>query len=714
MAGLFALVAALYTVGAESSWHSSGVAAIGFAAGAELSWQSFGPAVGFAFFPPAGVTVSALLLTKRTRWPVIVAAIVAAELVVSTGHGVGIWAAAGLAGANAVEPLVGASLVRRWCRGAPDLRRRTDLARFVAGACVLGPLVGGLLGAAVGVLYAGIWWPGGVARWWAGDGLGALVVGAPALLWPRQRQLLNERRVEAASVVVLTAALSVAAFSLTSPPALLLLPLLAWAAFRLEVIGAALASAVLAFVANLMTAAGHGAFAVVPLPGPARLAVTQGFIAVIMLIALLIGQEAAGRISAIRQRQAEQRERTRLQSLAKLGESLAAALTPKEIGRVTAAQVRNYAGAQALTLGVISDDGGALQWVQLAGYPEAIATRFGAGLPLTESSAASDAARTGTPVLIRTAAEYQQRYPQTARWMTEAGAASIGVWPLTVAERQIGVLGLMWTQPQALDATQRSYALAVASMVTQALLRARAYADEHARATVLQAAVLPAHPAEIAGLEFAVSYHPADVAHGLGGDWWDAMSLPKNRTLLAVGDVVGHGLSAVEDMAQLRAAGRALAVQGLAPAQLLAELNIFTGHASHGKFATMTVAILDPGAGALRYGSAGHPPALLRRCGSGQVIRLDGGRGPVLGPLRDAAYDHDQVPIAPGDILVMYTDGLIDRRGRDLETAIAEAQQHIAGWQADTSLREACQSLTSALAPPPRDDDVCVLAVKFR
>ncbi len=690
------------------------MAAAGFSAGAELSWQAFSPAVGFAFFPPAGVTAAAMLLVRRARWPVIVAAIVAAELLLDARHGVHPVAALGLAGANAIEPLVGAALVLTWCGGAPDLRRRGHLASFVAGACVLGPLVGGLLGAAVGVGFSGIWWPAGVARWLAGDGLGVLVIGPPALLWPRQRRILESRRLETALVVVLAATLSVTAFWITSPPALFLLPVLAWAAFRLEVIGAALTSAAWAVTANYMTASGRGALAAMPLPVPARLAATQVFIAVIMLVALLMGQEAAGRSAAVRQRRVEQRERIRLGSLARLGESLAAALTLEEVGRATFAQVCDNAGAQAMTLGLVSDDGATLQWVHVAGYPEAIATRFGGGLPLADSHAATDAVRTGTPVLIRTADEYRQRYPDSAQWMIEAGGASVGVWPLTAGERRIGVLSLMWTKPQPLDAPQRAFASAVASMVTQALVRARAYADEHARATVLQAAVLPAHPTEIAGLDFTVCYHPADVAHGLGGDWWDALSLPKNRTYLAVGDVVGHGLPAVEDMAQLRAAGRALAVQGLTPARLLAELNIFTAHATHGKFATMTVAIFDPSSGALHYGSAGHPPALLRRCAGAEVIRLEGGRGPVLTPLREAAYVEDQVLIAPGDILVMYTDGLIDRRGRDLEAAITQAQQLITGWHVHTCLSEACQRLTTDLAPPPRDDDVCVLAVKFR
>ena len=711
---MFALVAAAYAAGAEVSWQSWGVAAAHFAAGAAVSWQWFGTAVGFAFFPPAGVTVAAMLLTKRSQWPVIVAAIMVAELLVDAGHGMGMPTAAGFAVANAVEPLVGASAVRAWCGGPPDLRQRRDLARFVAGACVLGPLAGGLVGAAVGAVHGGIWWPAALLRWWAGDGFGALVVGLPIVLWPRQRQIVRARPVETTLVLAVVAVLSVAAFWVRTPPALLLLPVLAWAAFRLEVIGAALAAVVLAVTANYMTAAGHGAVAALPLSMPARLALMQLYIAVLVLVAVLVGQEAAGRVAAVQQHKVEQRERTRVQTLARLAELLATALTPENIGEVVAAQVLHDAGAQALRLGLLSNDGHTLNWVHVAGYPAPITAAFGEELPLAQPAPATDAVRTGTPVLVRTRADCQQRYPQTASRMTAAAAASVGDWPLTAGVYTTGVLELMWTRPQPLDAAQQAYASAVATMIAQALPRARRYADEHARAAVLQAAVLPTRLADVAGLEIAVCYEPADVTHGLGGDWYDAMVLPKSQTYLAVGDVVGHGLPAVDDMAQLRAAGRALAVQGLPPAQLLAELNAVTRHASQGKYATITVAVFDPTAGSLSYGSAGHPPALLRRCGSDTVTWLDGGRGVVLGVVRDASYAQSQEVIAPGDILVMYTDGLVERRGQDIETVMLEAQRHIAGWNADTSLHDACKRLIAALSPLPRRDDVCVLAVRFR
>jgi serine phosphatase RsbU (regulator of sigma subunit)/integral membrane sensor domain MASE1 len=705
-------------VNRRQNWRSAGVlfacVALSYLAGAVLSWQSFGAGIDPAFFPPAGVTVAAMLLTPRSRWAVIVAAIVVAELAVDLHYGVGVGAASGFALANSIEPVIGASLVWAWCNGAPDLRARGDLAKFVAAACLTGPLVGGVIGGAVSAASNDTSWPIAVVHWWAGDGIGALVVGSPILLWPRQSHILRARLAETFLVVAVTVAMSLTTFWWQAPPSLLLLPVMAWAAFRLDVIGAAVAGAVLAFIVNYMTGSERGLSAELNLAAPVRLAMTQAFIAVIVLVAMLIAQEAAGRVAAIRQREAERREHDRLQTLALLAQQLSAALTPSQIGDAVVSQLLGDAGAQALTLGLLSPDGRRLQWVSMAGYPQELRDRFGDGLLLEESTAASETVRRGQAVVIGNLAEYQRRYPDNAELMAQSGAASMVCWPLSSGAKPIGMLGLMWTRPQPLDAAQLAYASAVATMVGQALVRAQVYADEHARAAVLQAAVLPTEPADIDELDLAVSYEPADAEHGLGGDWYDVMALPKQRTYLAVGDVVGHGLPAVEDMAQLRSAARAMALQGLPPAQLLGELNTFTAHASHGRFTTMAVGVFDPLAGALSYGLAGHPPALLRRARDGEVVRLVDAHGPVLGPIRDATYTEGQVRLSPGDILLMYTDGLVERPGRDIETGIAQVQRLLAGWRSDTALAEGCRQLTETLALPPRQDDVCVIAVRVR
>ena len=686
---------------------------VAYAAGSVLSWEAFGATVGPAFFPSAGVTVAAMLLSRRSLWPVIVVAVLLAEFLVDVVYGELPTEVIGYAIANAVEPVVGAALVRAWCGGTPDLRHRKDLLLFIAGACIVGPLVGALIGGwNISVLHH-VWFPAAVVHWFAGDAIGVLVVAAPILLWRKQSYVIRDRPWETACVLAASALVSVGAFWSQIPPSMLVLPILAWAALRLDMIGAATAGIVVAFVANIMTVSGRGLFIKMDMPEASKLALAQVFIAVNVLVAVLIAQEAAARMRAVREREVERRERLRLETLARLGQQLAAALTPKDIGDALEGQVLNEAGAKAVNLGLVGPDRQTLEWITMAGYPQAVLDEFGGGVAISERTVATDVVRSGQPVLVRTSAEYARRYPAKVYWQQMSGTESVVGWPLSSGGSPIGALLLVWSERQPLNAAQLAYVSAVATLVSQALVRARIYADEHARAAVLQSAVLPTTPTGTLGLDLCVVYEPADVAQGLGGDWYDLMRIPGDRRYLAVGDVVGHGLPAVEDMAQLRSAGRAMAHQGLSPSRLLAELNGFTRDASRGKFATMAVVILDSAAGTLTYGSAGHPPCLLRRAATGAVIRLFDAQGPVLGPLEDIDYPEMTVPVAPGDVLVMYTDGLVESRGSDIEVGIARLEQIIAGWGPDAVLPDGCASLQEVLAPRPRSDDICIIAVRF-
>ncbi|MCB0923610.1 MAG: SpoIIE family protein phosphatase [Mycobacterium sp.] len=698
-----------------------GVVFIAYLLGAWLGWKSFGSAVGPAFFyPSAGVTVAAMMLTRRTRWPAIVVAIVLAEGLVDLYFGNPPAVAAGYALANVVEPLIGASITLRWCRGVPDLRDRKDFAAFVAGACVIAPVFGGLIGGTVASWSHGSGWFSDVLQWWAGDGVGVLVTAAPILLWSKQYAIVKARPLEAAVVVLLASVLSVAAFWSQAQPSMLILPVLAWAALRLDVLGAALTGMMIAFVATTMTSRGRGVFSEMNLSPASQLAVTQLFVAVLLLVSLLMAQEAAARLQALRDREAERREQVRLRSVSDLALHLSAALTPTEIGLTLERQLLADGGADALSLGLLSRDGERLEWVTRVGLPAAVVGSASDGVPLADATMAAETVRRGQPILLRNRAEFNARYPQTSSWFDGTGAQTLASWPLDAGGRPIGVMQLMWRRPQPLDAAQCAYFSAAATMVGQALVRARAYADDHARAAVLQSAVLPAVPGDADGLEICVGYEPTDAAHGVCGDWYDVMPLSGNRTYLAVGDVVGHGLSAVTDMAQLRSAARALAIQGLPASGLLAELNSFTRHASKGRLARLTVATFDSAAAVLRYGLAGNPPPLLRRKATGQVTQLSSASGPALGPLTRANYTEGLVQLQPGDIVLFYTDGLVERRGTrieaggasDIDAGIAEAEMLLAEWDPNISLSAASASLHQMLAPRPRVDDVCTMVIR--
>ncbi len=341
-AGLFAVIAAAYVVGAELAWHH------------------FGSGLAFGY-PPSGVDVAALLLIARRRWPVVIAAIVVSEVGVDLQHHLTLAVALASALANAVEPVTGASFVRWFCAGRqPDLATRLGLGRFLLGAAVLGPVAGGLIGATVSWASKGGWWPGLVLQWWAGDGIAVLVIGGTVLLWAQRRALVSSRWLELVLVVLLATGLSVVAFRFGELSSLPFLPILAWAAFRLRDLGVVLTGAVFAAVANYMTAAGYGEFAHLGLSSPASVAVTQAYIALVVLVGWVLAQEVAGRMSAVQDRDSARLERAMAEArreAAELGTVLADAATVNSVGDQVSAAVRARLDAAHVVISVLAADG---------------------------------------------------------------------------------------------------------------------------------------------------------------------------------------------------------------------------------------------------------------------------------------------------------------------------------------------------------------------
>lgn len=680
---------------------------VAYLAGAIASAAAFGTTAS-AFFPPGGITVAALLLTRRSLWPVIVLALALAEIVVDRQSGLSWGITAGFVLANVVEAVLGAVLVRAWCGGLPDLRRTRDLTLYVIGAAGFGALGGALVGSATK------WWGFGapfgpsVAQWFAGDAISVLVIGTSILLWSKQSHILRSRPVETVVILVAAAALSVVGFGTELPPGTTVLPILAIAALRLGVLGTAMTGVVVAAIGNYLTGSHHGLLGRAPTADPIKVAMAQLFVAVLVLTAMVIAQEVATRTSAVRERDVEREQRVRLESLSKLAQQFAAALTPTDVGKALEQQMPGDLGARSFSLGLLSHEGTHLEWVAAMGEPPLVPAKFTGGLPLDEPCIATEAVRSARPMVVNPEDDKEHRYGVGSDWFD---AGPLAVWPLFSADRATGVLMLGFDDTQRFDAEQLTHISAVAAMAGEALMRAQSYADEHARAAVLHAALHPASRLTTVGIEYDVCYEPADNVHGLGGDWYDVMSLPKNRTYLAVGDIVGHGLQAVEDMAQLRSAGRTLAHRGQSPAQVLADLNAFTEDVVRSQFATMVIAVFDHAEGLLTYSSAGHPPAFLRKAATGQVIRLTDANGPVLGPIHGATFTDGVIRIDPGDVLMMYTDGLVERPGVSVSTGIDRAANLVAEWTAEDLLDG--QAVADTLVPPPRPDDVCVLVVRF-
>ncbi|WP_307875029.1 PP2C family protein-serine/threonine phosphatase [Frankia nepalensis] len=254
--------------------------------------------------------------------------------------------------------------------------------------------------------------------------------------------------------------------------------------------------------------------------------------------------------------------------------------------------------------------------------------------------------------------------------------------------------------------------------------REELYGRAHAVAEMLQRSLLPEMPT-VPGLTFVARYLPASDTARVGGDWYDVLSLPDGRVGLAIGDVMGHDLPAAAAMAQLRSTLRAYAWELVGPGEVLERLDRLAQGLAMDSFATVFYAILEPntsGGATLSYANAGHLPPLLCAAGGGPVHRLSDAHSLLLGVSDIGARDEASVALPPGSTLLLYTDGLVEQRGRDVEDGIDRAAALLAGHTpppasrqvADSGLEGLADTLTSqATGGEPQQDDIAVLLVRL-
>ncbi|MER6350139.1 SpoIIE family protein phosphatase [Streptomyces sp. NPDC001532] len=234
-------------------------------------------------------------------------------------------------------------------------------------------------------------------------------------------------------------------------------------------------------------------------------------------------------------------------------------------------------------------------------------------------------------------------------------------------------------------------------------------AERNRLALQLQHAIMPPTqaPLRVPGMAVAVRYRPAETEQLVGGDWYDAVVLPSRMVLLCVGDVAGHGIEAATSMVVLRNALRGLAVTGAGPGQLLSWLNIVAHHLTGAVTATAVCALYDPDRRVLRWARAGHLPPVLVRGAEASPLPLV--KGILLGAVPEAVYEEAEVQLAPEDTLLMYTDGLVERRDRSVE----ESLTHLL-----TTARTAPKTLDQQLdrlltySKSDTDDDTCLVGVR--
>ncbi|MEU9292297.1 PP2C family protein-serine/threonine phosphatase [Streptomyces sp. NPDC048266] len=230
-------------------------------------------------------------------------------------------------------------------------------------------------------------------------------------------------------------------------------------------------------------------------------------------------------------------------------------------------------------------------------------------------------------------------------------------------------------------------------------------------ADALREAILPTHSEALAavGLTVAASYRPAEPDAAVGGDWYKCRLLSDGRVLVAIGDASGHGLEAVARMAQQRHALAGLAQTNSSAGEITTWMNDLVCSDPTGHTATMVAGHLDEDK-VLHWADAGHPAPLLLRDGRAEPLATEQ-RGPLLGALPGYAYETSSTPLLPGDLLVLYTDGMVERRGEDVTVGIDRLAAAV-----EASSPAAPQQVIDALLADAEiaghEDDACVLAIR--
>ncbi|MFE4614563.1 SpoIIE family protein phosphatase [Streptomyces sp. NPDC056747] len=271
-----------------------------------------------------------------------------------------------------------------------------------------------------------------------------------------------------------------------------------------------------------------------------------------------------------------------------------------------------------------------------------------------------------------------------------------------------------------------SFAEELAARAAVAIDNARRFTREHAMAVTLQRSLLPRALPDQSAVDVAYRYLPAKA--GVGGDWFDVIPLPGARVALVVGDVVGHGLHAAATMGRLRTAVHNFSTLDVPPDELLGHLDELTGRIdlretegpdAEGRRrdegitgATCLYAIYDPASGRCTVASAGHPgPALVGPDGRVEFPELSPGLPLGLG-LGDVPFETTELRLPEGSKLVLFTDGLLEDRGRDLDTGLALLGSTLA--RPDRSPEQTCADVLATLLSPSPRDDIALLVARTR
>src|SRR4051812_10700611 len=406
----------------------------------------------------------------------------------------------------------------------------------------------------------------------------------------------------------------------------------------------------------------------------------------------------------------------RLQNLGELTARLAGALTIDDVARVVLGYLTDSFDVDHCVFAV--DDGAAFRSVRRIGG----GVRAGADdppppvwkpLPDDDRFPLVAAARAGRPLFVPDG----EPLGAVAADRHERRVRALAALPLNTPSLT-GALSIGYRGPHTWLPAERALLGAVAQLVAQAAERARRFEAQHGTAQLLQRSMLPEHLPELESFRIAARYAPGVDGNAAGGDFYDAFRLADGRLAIVLGDVAGHDVRAAAVMGQVRAALRAMALTDPEPPAVLAGLDRLVGSLGAESrneeiFVTVAYGVLDPADGTITLASAGHPPPVLRHAGlageppTAELVKVPPGAPLGLG----GRWQTGQTRLEPGDTILLFSDGIVERRGRPLNDGL-DALVSAAASAPSGDPRNLCSLATRAVPGPPTDDDVAVLAVE--
>lgn len=386
--------------------------------------------------------------------------------------------------------------------------------------------------------------------------------------------------------------------------------------------------------------------------------------------------------------------------------ALTEAVTARQVSAVVTEELLPAFGGRQLAIYLLKEGHLYLEWE--TGFPKGFLDRFDA-VGLEARIPGVETLTTGRPIFFESMQRLAAAYPGIPM---DADVGARAFLPLIASGRLVGSCILGFDQPRGFSPEERTVLTALAGLIAQALQRAQRYDTEAALARGLQDALLPHRLPVVNGVDTAARYLAGTQGMDVGGDWYDVIETG-SKLALVIGDVQGHGVAAAATMGQLRSAVRAFALSGHDPQEVMSGTNRLLIDLDSGQFASCCYIVMDPATGQTYAVRAGHPQPVLRRPdGTAEVMELPGGI--VLGIDADATYPVTELHLDPGAMLALYTDGMVEQAGQDIDIGVERLRRTIAGLGASSLTDTADQVIRRARQAPDRPDDIALLLAARR